>query len=248
MIVHDGTVSISSNLKKYYPEVKLKKAPVIMKPNFFSEEKIARAKETLELFREGKVLVCEDIVKSSEYPSLLMSPKNYRIGKEDAEVHIKRSSSVKKEKKTVNKEESVKSPCNGSGRLRSILNEHFGLIELSSEGKPQYVIFDTFDLYLQSGNTAAGSKLSVDRVLKVGDEICFNAYEIFPSYSVSWLANGVWRPSVKSPPKPVSFKDISKEKISVFEKVSETCASVLPALKQEKEHWKLEGRRSYSQI
>ena len=194
------------------------------------------------------MLVCEDIVKSSEYPSLLMSPKNYRIGKEDAEVHIKRSSSVKKEKKTVNKEESVKSLCNGSGRLRSILNEHFGLIELSSEGKPQYVIFDTFDLYLQSGNTAAGSKLSVDRVLKVGDEICFNAYEIFPSYCVSWLANGVWRPSVKSPPKPVSFKDISKEKISVFEKVSETCASVLPALKQEKEHWKLEGRRSYSQI
>ena len=60
---------------------------------------MARAKETLELFREGKVLVCEDIVKSSEYPSLLMSPKNYRVGKEDAEVRIKRSSSVKKEKK-----------------------------------------------------------------------------------------------------------------------------------------------------
>ena len=35
MIVHDGTVSISSNLKKYYPEVKLKKAPIIMKPNAF---------------------------------------------------------------------------------------------------------------------------------------------------------------------------------------------------------------------
>ena len=131
-----------------------------------------------------------------------MSPKNHRVGREDAEVRIKRSSSVKKEKKIVNKEESVKSLCNGSGRLRSILNEHFGLIELSSEGKPQYVIFDTFDLYLQSGNTAAGSKLSVDRVLKVGDEICFNAYEIFPSYSVSWQANGVWRPSVISPPHP----------------------------------------------
>ena len=78
------------------------------------------------------MLVCEDIVKSIEYPSLLMSPKNYRVGKEDAEVRIKRSSSVKKEKKIVNKEESVKSLCNGSGRLRSILNEHFGLIELNS--------------------------------------------------------------------------------------------------------------------
>ena len=38
MIVHDGTVSISSNLKKYYPEVKLKKAPVIVKPNFQRRE------------------------------------------------------------------------------------------------------------------------------------------------------------------------------------------------------------------
>ena len=241
MIVHDGTVSISSNLKKYYPEVKLKKAPVIMKPNFFSEEKLARAKEALELFKEGKVLVCEDIVKSTEYPSLLLSPKNYRVAREDEEVRSKKSSSDRKERKVENKEEPVKSRCNGEGRLRSILNEHFGLIEFSSsDGKPQYVIFDTFDLYLQSGNTAAGSKLSVDQVLKVGEEICFNAYEICPSNCVSWLANGVWRPSVKSPPRPVSFRDISKEKISVFEKVSETCASVLPALKHEKEDLKEE--------
>ena len=172
----------------------------------------------------------------SKYPSLLLSPKNYRVAREEEEVRPKKSSSVRKESKEENEEEPVKSRCNGEGSLRSILNEHFGLIEFSSsEGKPQYVIFDTFDLYLQSGNTAAGSKLSVDQVLKVGEEICFNAYEICPSNCVSWLANGVWRPSVKSPPRPVSFRDISKEKISVFEKVSETCASVLPALKQEKE-------------
>ena len=167
MIVHDGTVSISSNLKKYYPEIKLKKAPVIMKPNAFSEEKIARAKETLELFKEGKVLVCEDIVKSPRYPSLLMSPKNYRVAREEGEVRSKKSSSEKKESQEENKEDPVKSLCNGSGRLRSILNEHFGLIEFSSDGKVQYVIFDTFDLYLKSGKTAAGSKLSVEQVLKV---------------------------------------------------------------------------------
>ena len=240
MIVHDGTVAISSNLKKYYPEVKLKKAPVIMKPNAFSEEKLARAKENLKLFKEGKVLVCEAIVKSNEYPSLLMSPINCRVARDDIEVRSKKSSSERKEKKVENKEEPVKSLCKGSGRLRSILNEHFGLIEFSIDGKVQYVIFDTYDLYLQSGVTAAGSKLSVDQVLKVGEEICFNAYEILPSNCVSWLANGVWRPSIKSPPKPVSYRDISKEKISVFEKVSETCASVLPALKPEKEELKEE--------
>ena len=236
MIVHDGTVAISSNLKKYYPEVKLKKAPVIMKPNAFSEEKLARAKENLELFKEGR-LVCEAIIKSSEYPSLLMSPKNCRVARDDDEVRSKKSSS---QRKVVNKEEPVKSLCNGSGRLRSILNEHFGLIEFITDGTVEYVIFDTFDLYLKSGITAAGSKLSVDQVLKDGEEICFNAYEILPSHCVSWLANGVWRPSIKDPPKPVSYRDISKEKISVFEKVSETCASVLPALKPEKEELKEE--------
>ena len=128
------------------------------------------------------------------------------------------------------KEEQVKSICKGNGILNSILNEHFGLIEFSVDSRKSFCLFDTYDLYLAKGKTAAMMKLSVDRVVTKGQQISFNAYEISPSSSVPWLANGVWRSSLKTPPRPVLFTDISKEKISVFEKVSETCASVLPSL------------------
>ena len=223
MVVHDGTVAISSNLKKFYPEVKLKKSQIKLKPNSFSGDKLLRAKEAAELYKEGKVLVCEDIVESSEYPSLLLSSKSYHIIEDDPDKKSTRSVGE-------GREEQVKSICQGNGILNSILNEHFGLIEFSLDSRKSFCLFDTYDLYLAKGKTAAMLKLSVDRVVTKGQQISFNAYEISPRSSVPWLANGVWRSSLKTPPRPVLFTDISKEKISVFEKVSETCASVLPSL------------------
>ena len=38
------------------------------------------------------------------------------------------------------------------------------------------------------------------------------------------LATGVWRPEKASQPKPVAYGKITKEKISVFKKVAETCS------------------------
>ena len=226
MIVHDGTVAVGANLSKFYPEVKLKRPKVSLKPNSFGEDKRLRATEAVRLYREGKVLVCEDIVESSEYPSLLLSSKSYHVIKDDSEVHNKKIAKGETDVKS-DSEEKVKSISKGIGLLSCILNEHFGLIEFCVDARRSYCLFDTFDLYLSKGRTASMLKLSVDRVLSKGQEICFNAYEMVPGSSVPWLANGVWRPNLKSPPKPVSFSDISKEKISVFEKVSETCASVL---------------------
>ena len=86
-----------------------------------------------------------------------------------------------------------------------------------------FCLFDTFDLYLEGGRTAAQSKLTVGNVLEVNMEVYFNACEISPGCAVPWLATGVWRPEIASQPRPVPRNRITKEKVKVFKTVGESC-------------------------
>ena len=55
----------------------------------------------------------------------------------------------------------------GKGNLASILNPSFGLIRFGSS----FCLFDTFDLFLETGKTAAQSRLTVTNCLTVGMEV-----------------------------------------------------------------------------
>ena len=67
MIVHDGTVAISSNIERYFPEVQVKKARIILKPKSFSSEKVSRAVACMELFKKDKILTPDYIIESGQY-------------------------------------------------------------------------------------------------------------------------------------------------------------------------------------
>jgi len=229
LIVHDGTVTISSNLDKYHPEIKLKAAKVNLKPNSFSQDKILRATEAVENYQADKILSIDSILGSSEFPSLLMKSRKYGVLICD---NSSNESSSKEEERLPNQSESsVKSIRNTPGKLKSILNENFGLIEFFSlSGEKSFCLFDTYDLYLEKRNTAAKRKVPLEKVLLTGDEVIFNACEVCPRSCVPWLANGVWKSDLANPPDPVPFEEISKEKLAVFEKVADTCALVLPSM------------------
>merc|ERR1719318_2475573 len=77
MIVHDGTIAISSNLERYFPEVEVKKTKMSMKPNSFTPEKVSRAKVAVELYKVDKILTPDYIIDSGEFKSTLVKPKRY---------------------------------------------------------------------------------------------------------------------------------------------------------------------------
>lgn len=55
----------------------------------------------------------------------------------------------------------------GKGNLTSILNSSFGLIRFGDS----FCLFDTYDLFLETGKTAAQSRLTVTNCLTVGMEV-----------------------------------------------------------------------------
>jgi hypothetical protein len=59
------------------------------------------------------------------------------------------------------------------GKVKTILNNSFGLIQfqLESSLQPEFCLFDTFDLYLEGGKTAARSELTVANCLTLGMEV-----------------------------------------------------------------------------
>ena len=62
---------------------------------------------------------------------------------------------------------------NGKGHLASILNSSFGLIQSGAS----FCLFDTYDLFLEGGKTAAQSRLTVTNCLTVGMEVTlFSVY------------------------------------------------------------------------
>ena len=232
MVVHDGTVTIGSNIDKYFPEIKLSPAHVNMKPNSFSPDKLLRAYDAVESYVEDKILSLDRIVESSKFTSILSKSRKRSRSNES------RSSPRRVVKKDHDSGETGACELtNVAGKLKTILNENFGLIEFSIEdGENSYCLFDTFDLYLDQRKTAAKRKVTIDKVLTDGEELVFNACKIETKFSVPWLANGVWKPGLELTPEPVSFSDISKEKLAVFEKVAETCSVMI-------ESWSSPGTR-----
>ena len=219
MVVHDGTVTIGSNIDKYYPEIKLSPARVNMKPNSFSPDKLLRAYEAVESYVEDKILSLDRIVGSSKFSSNL-SKSRRRSQSNDVQPSPKRT--AKDEPKKIDSLTKV------SGKLKTILNENFGLIEFTDESRGKcYCLFDTFDLYLDNKKTAAKRKVTIDKVLTDGEELLFNACKVQTSSCVPWLANGVWKPNLTHTPDPVPYDEISKEKLAVFQKVADTCSVMI---------------------
>jgi len=219
MIVHDGTVAISSNIERYYPEVQVKKSRIILKPKSFTSEKVSRAVACMDLFKKDKILTPDYIIDSGQYSSTLGKVKRYSSS------NI--SSTIKPSgKASVVARSDVRCIVKHSGKVMTILNDSFGLLQFS-EGddisKPGYCLFDTFDLYLEGGKSAAQSNKSVGEVLELGMSVYFHACEILPDCPVSWLATGVWCHEKTSQPMPVPYNKITKEKKIVFKKVAETC-------------------------
>merc|ERR1719186_1902917 len=131
--------------------------------------------------------------------------------------------------KNVRSEESL-SNCkrleNFKGKVRSILNENFGLIELFLDLKyPVFCLFDNCDLFIENDETAAQGKLTVGNVLSLDMEVSFNACELQPLKAVPWLATAVWRTdgSVDKLPLVVEPQNIKEEKVKVYKKMAETC-------------------------
>ena len=219
MVVHDGTVTIGSNIDKYYPDIKLSPARVNLKPNSFSPDKLLRAYEAVESYVEDKILSLDRIVESSKFSSKLYKSRR-RSQSNDVQPSPKRT--------TKDEIKRIESLAKVSGRLKTILNENFGLIEFNDEsGEKCYCLFDTFDLYLDIKKTAAKRKVTIDKVLTDGEELVFNACKVQTTSRVPWLANGVWKPSLENTPEPVPYEEISKEKLAVFEKVADTCSVMI---------------------
>ena len=117
----------------------------------------------------------------------------------------------------------------GKGHLASILNSSFGLIRFGAS----FCLFDTYDLFLETGKTAAQSRLTVTNCLTVGMEVVdflimlyiplyfmvqvyFHGVEVEGGGGVGYLATGVWRPkSLEKDPLPVDRQRISPEKMEV---------------------------------
>ena len=115
---------------------------------------------------------------------------------------------------------------NFKGKVRSILNENFGLIELFLDLKyPVFCLFDNCDLFIENDETAAQGRLTVGNVLSLDMEVNFNACELQPGKAVPWLATAVWRtdgPVDKFPP-VVDLQDVKEEKVELYKKMAETC-------------------------
>ena len=145
----------------------------------------------MENYQADKILSIDSILGSADYPSLLMKSRKYGVLICDNSPNA--SISKGGESLPFQSESSVKSIRNTLGKLKSILNENFGLIEfITLTGEKSFCLFDTYDLYLGERNTAAKRKVPLEKVLLAGEEVMFNACEVCPSSCVPWLANGVW--------------------------------------------------------
>jgi len=211
-----------------------------MGPRSFSKDKLERAKVAVEVYKNNKILSIEKVLQSSA--DRKEDEVDSSSGSHDVEENPDNSNhcieSKKKKFKFNEEQKSMKSIQNVEGKLKSILNENFGLIEfVSPDGKMScFCLFDTFDLYLDHLRPAAMKNITVDKFLVSGETLRFNAYEVCPSNMVAWLANGVWKESCATVPVPVPFNKISKDKIAVFSKVAETCSVLIGKETSELEH------------
>lgn len=118
----------------------------------------------------------------------------------------------------------------GIGYIKQLLNENFGIVEIGKD----FALFDTFDLYVSDGVTAADSKKPVTEVLRPNDKVCVNACFIREDLPMTHLATSVWladNPAIKKPEGALTKNQIASDKLSVFEQVSNSCAKLLTSSK-----------------
>ena len=115
------------------------------------------------------------------------------------------------------------------GRVLSIIDENFGLINHCSSG--HQVLFDTCDLWVSKETTAAASGKILSSLLEVGDLVKFHAVLVQSTLQPRYLATAVWRVVEGAPifsddlAPPVIRKDaIHKDKIEIFKTVTRISA------------------------
>ena len=106
------------------------------------------------------------------------------------------------------------------GRVLSIIDENFGLINHCSSG--HQVLFDTCDLWVSKETTAAASGKILSSLLEVGDLVKFHAVLVQSTLQPRYLATAVWRvvedaPIFSDDLAPVAIRKdaIHKDKIEI---------------------------------
>jgi len=220
MIVHDGTVAVSSNINKYFPAIDVKRKKISPKSGSFHQDKISRAASAIELYKKDKILTPDYVMDSGEFDSSLNSEKS------DADESV--SAKADSQTSTVTSCSSPNVLIKMVGAVFNILNENFCLLKFRDDhDKISYCLFDTYDLYLENNKSAALSNISVQDVLTTDMEVFFHACELSPGSAVPWLATAVWLTTSSFSPDPVPRSRINREKIDVFLKVTESCKSMV---------------------
>ena len=96
-------------------------------------------------------------VRKQEAKGIELSNMDTSLGKYGPEAIVKAS---------VTSSKSVQSLVNHTGRVVNILNDSFGLLQFClTDTTSSYCLFDTYDLYLGGGRTAAMSNLTLENIL-----------------------------------------------------------------------------------
>ena len=103
-----------------------------------------------------------------------------------------------------------------------ILNENYGVIEgpVNAVNK-SYALFDLYDLYVADGENCEAIG-DIGKVLKVGDEVTYNACFIDKNMAVTHLSTSLWKlhnPNIKAPQSCLKREVISDDKIGTYKLV-----------------------------
>lgn len=117
------------------------------------------------------------------------------------------------------------------GKVKVILNENFALIwgpmqeDIGGAADVKFhCLFDTFDLHVSQRKTAADQGVAMSSVVKVGDEVTYNACLMDKHSVVPYLATSVWRGGERAfDIPPLSKSLIQPDKITVYTQVVTSC-------------------------
>ena len=150
---------------------------------------------------------------------------------------------VRKEEETEKKQELIAV----KGTVRVILNENFGLlwgpIEESDAHEIQYYcLFDTYDLLVSGKQSAADKGMTMSSVVRLGDELIYNACLMDKRKIVPYLATSVWNGVDRAfDVPPMAKANIQSDKVNVYSQVVLSCMPFIE--KREREEYAEENEK-----
>ena len=150
---------------------------------------------------------------------------------------------VRKEDETEKKQELIAV----KGIVRVILNENFGLIwgPIGESDAPEiqyYCLFDTYDLLVSGKQSAADKGMTMSSVVKLGDELIYNACLMDKRKIVPYLATSVWNGVDRAfDVPPMAKANIQSDKVNVYSQVVLSCMPFIE--KREREEYTEENEK-----